>query len=257
MNDALRIGSLWNDLMTALQFLTRLPVPAPPYEEGSLAHAVKFFPLVGAIVGGGAAALYLIISVHFPIPVTATVVLVYLVCITGCFHEDALADAADAFGGGANREHVLLILRDSRIGSYGGAALSLSLLARFTLLSSIASPQFVAVVIAAHTLCRWTTLPLSFFLPSAHNLESQKGQGSRIAHLASAGSLVVGTLFSFLLAAWLLRWRSVGPIASVIAITCLSGVYYKRRIGGVTGDCFGATNQLAEIAVYLCGVWTA
>jgi adenosylcobinamide-GDP ribazoletransferase len=69
--------------------------------------------------------------------------------------------------------------------------------------------------------------------------------------------LWIGTLISLGIVGLVLRWASVAPVVAAGAITLLSGMYYKKRIGGVTGDCFGATNQLAEIAVYVCGVWNA
>jgi adenosylcobinamide-GDP ribazoletransferase len=216
---------------------------------------VKFFPAVGVLAGGSAAILYLLLAPHLPALVTAALVLSYLVCLTGCFHEDGLADVADGFFGGRDRNHVLSILRDSRIGSYGGAALALSLLSRMVLIASLAPARIVPVLIAAHVLCRWTTLPLSYFLPPART-GGAEGQGARIAKLTGTGSLIFGTLFSVALTVLLLRWRSIAPLIVATAITLFSGLYYKRRIGGITGDCFGATNQLTEIAVYVCGVWT-
>jgi adenosylcobinamide-GDP ribazoletransferase len=99
---------------------------------------------------------------------------------------------------------------------------------------------------------------LSYFLSSARNSDSEHvdGQGARIARLTSTGTLVGGTIFSFIIVAFLLKAHAIGPILSAIALTSLTGLYYKRRIGGVTGDCFGATNQLSEISVYLCGAWS-
>jgi adenosylcobinamide-GDP ribazoletransferase len=240
-----------------VQFLTRIPVPELPYEPDSLARAVKFFPLVGVLVGGGAALLHRLIASHLARPVAAFVVLVYLVLITGCFHEDGLADTADSFGGW-NREQILLILRDSRIGTYGGAALALSLIGRLLLIASLPLEQVSHYLIAAHVLCRWTTLPLSYFLDSARTPEAgpESGQGARIARLTSAGSLAAGTVFSFAVAVFLLRSDALAPILAAVVLTLITGAIYRRRIGGVTGDGFGATNQLAELGVYLCGAWT-
>ena len=248
----------WSEFISALQFLTRIPVPSQPYVVDSLARSVKFFPLVGVVVGGGAALLHLLIAPHLPRAIAALLVLLYLVLVTGCLTEDGLADAADGFGGGRDREQILLILRDSRIGSYGAAALTLSLLCRLLLISSLPIIQVAPYLIAAHVLCRWTTVPLSYCLPAARpkGADGSDGQGARIASLTSAGTLAGGTLFSFAAAAILLRSHAIAPIVCVTALTLLTGLYYKRRIGGITGDCFGATIQLAEIGVYLCGAWT-
>jgi len=165
-----------------------------------------------------------------------------------------LSDTADAFGGGWNREEVLTIMRDSRIGSFGALALILSVLGRFLLLSIIPVNRLTALVISAQILCRWTTLPLSYFLRPARERD---GQGARIAQRLSLASLLMGTLLSLAMVFYLMRREFWIPVLVALVTTALSGVYYFRRIGGVTGDCFGATNQLTEIAVYFCGVWTA
>jgi adenosylcobinamide-GDP ribazoletransferase len=102
-------------------------------------------------------------------------------------------------------------------------------------------------------LCRWSTLPLSYYLPPARESE---GQGARIAKLTSTSSLIIGSIITIVPVAVALRRAAIAPVLSAIAIPLLSSFFYMRRFGGITGDCFGATNQLTEIAVYLCGVWT-
>jgi adenosylcobinamide-GDP ribazoletransferase len=247
----------WSEFLSAIQFLTRIPVPSQPYEVDSLSRSVKFFPLVGVVVGGSAALLHILLAPHLPRLISALLALVYLVLVTGCLQEDGLADVADGFGGGRSREQILLILRDSRIGSYGAAALTLSLLSRLLLLASIPITLVAPYLITAHVLCRWTTLPLSYFLPAARpgTAEGVDGQGARIARLTTKSTLIGGTIFSFATAALLLRTHAIAPVIVATSLTLLTGFYYKRRIGGITGDCFGATIQLAEIGVYLCGAW--
>lgn len=248
-----------SDLLAAVQFLTRIPIHNLRYDPNSLSRAVKFFPIVGLAIGSAAALLHQLLTPHLPRLLTALLVVAFLVSITGCLHEDGLADTADGFGGGSSREQVLAILKDSRIGSYGGVALTLSLLARVLLLASLPLTQILQYLIAAQVLCRWTTLPLSYFLASARSLEGQAGtgQGARIAKLTTRGTLIVGSIFSLAICTFALRTHAAAPIAATMLVTTLSGLYYQRRIGGVTGDCFGATNQLAEIAVYVTGAWVA
>ncbi len=241
-----------NDFLVAIQFLTRLPVPRVRFDPDSLSRAAKFFPVVGLMIGLGAAVVQRIAAPHLSRPLVALVVLVFLVLITSGLHEDGLADTADGFGGGWTREQVLTILRDSRIGSFGALALVLSVLARFLLLSSLPVNRFTTFVVSAHVLCRWTTLPLSYFLPPARESD---GQGARIAQKLSSTSLLVGTLLSFGIVFYFMRTAFWIPVLVALVITALSGLYYFRRIDGVTGDCFGTTNQLTEIAVYFCGVW--
>jgi adenosylcobinamide-GDP ribazoletransferase len=144
-------------------------------------------------------------------------------------------------------------MKDSRIGTYGGTALALSLLARYVLLATLPLEHFAAYVISAHVLCRWSSLPLSYFLPPARE---QTGQGARIAKLTSFPSLLIGSVFSIAVVVFALRWSALTPLLAATIVVILSGWLYIRKINGITGDCFGATNQLTEIAVYFCGVWS-
>lgn len=243
---------LLQDLLVAFQFLTRLPVPGLAFHPNSLSRSVKFFPVVGLATGLAGSGLQRVLAPHLSRPLAALLVLVFFVLVTGGFHEDGLADAADGFGGGWNREQMLTIMRDSRIGSFGAIALALSLLARFILLSSLPLNRFAPYVISAHVLCRWSTLPLSYFLPSAR---VEEGQGVRIAQKTSLASLILGTGISIAVVAFLTRSTCWIPILTASVVTILSGFYCWRRLRGVTGDCFGATNQLTEIAICFCGVW--
>ncbi len=253
MNAMQQIRRLSNEIVVAFQFLTRIPMPSIAFEADALSRATKFFPLVGLVVGSGAVLLQKMLILHLSRQLVALIVLIYLVLITGCLHEDGLADTADGFGGGRTKDQILAILKDSRIGSYGATALVLSLLARYLLLVSLPIGHFAAYVISSHVLGRWSSLPLSYFVPPAHERD---GQGARIAKLTSLATLTFGSIFSFAAVAFALRWSAVAPVLVAIFTFAVSGWFYARKIGGVTGDCFGATNQLTEIAVYFCGVWT-
>jgi adenosylcobinamide-GDP ribazoletransferase len=251
MQDVRRLGV---DVIVSFQFLTRIPMPSTTFTSDSLPRAVKFFPLVGLVVGSGAVLVQKILISHMARPLVALAVLIFLVVITGCLHEDGLADTVDAFGGGWTKDQILFIMKDSRIGSYGATALTLSLLARYLLLAALPIEHFAAYVISAHVLCRWSSLPLSYFLPPGREQDSQ---GARIAKQTSMSSLIFGSAFSLSIVIYALRRASISPLMIAVLVAALSGWFYVRKIGGVTGDCFGATSQLTEIAVYLCGVWTA
>lgn len=241
-----------HDLVLAFQFLTRIPLPGKHHGHGGLSGAIKFFPVVGLVIAMGAIGLRRILSNHLPPLVVATLVLAYLVVITGGFHEDGLADSADGFGGGWTKEKMLEIMRDSRIGSFGALAIGLSLLARYSLLSSLSTARFSSYVIVAHVLCRWTTLPLSFFMQPART----EGQGAGVMR-ASALSLAIGTVIALAICYLSMHIAFWLPLAVAGVVTVTTAAYYQKQIGGITGDCFGATNQLTEIAIYICGVWIA
>jgi adenosylcobinamide-GDP ribazoletransferase len=242
------------DLVVAFQFLSRLPLPHLDIDPDSLARSVMFFPVVGLAVGLGGAGLQHLLAPHLSRPVAALLVLLFFILVTGALHEDGLADAADGLSSGRSREQMLAIMRDSRTGAFGAIAVTLSLLARFSLLASLPLSRFAPYVISAHVLCRWTALPLSHFLEPARR---EDGQGARIAQKTSRSSLIIGTSISVVIVALLTCRTSWMPMLAASAVAILSALYYRKRLGGITGDCFGATNQLTEIAVYFCGVWNA
>jgi adenosylcobinamide-GDP ribazoletransferase len=252
------LAMIRDDFFAAVQFLTRIPTPGFSYRADSLASAAKFFPVVGLILGATAAVVHSVLAPHLPRSITALFVITFLVLLTGGLHEDALADAADGFGGGWNREQVLLIFKDSRIGSHGAAALTLGLVARLGLVASLPLAEVSGVLVGALVLSRWSILPLSFYLPSAragHSEGGDSGQGARLARMTSLATLIVGSLIALVIVAFVLRRQAVAAIVAALIVTFATGTYYRRRIGGVTGDCFGATVQLVEIVVLLMGVW--
>jgi len=177
--------------------------------------------------------------------------LIYFVLVTGGLHEDGLADAADGFGGGWTKERVLAIMRDSNIGSFGALALGFSLLARFVFLTSLPAMGCHGVVLAGQVLNRWAMLPLAYWLPPARYGD---GQGARMARKTSTTSLAAGTVFMLIIVSIACGLASVLMVIGACGVAALSGAYYRRRIGGVTGDCLGATCQVTECAVYLTGV---
>ena len=243
------------DFLVAVQFLTRVTTPRLDFTPDALARSVIYFPLVGLLIGGSAALVLHLLAAHLARPVVALAIVAYLVLLTGALHEDGLADAADAFGGGWTRERILVILRDSRIGSYGAIALILSLAARILLLNTMPSGNVIGYLVAAQVLCRWTTLPLSTFLPPARS--DSDGQGARLAQRTTLLTLYLGSVLTLIIVAVTLRLHAFAPILATCAVALITGRFYQYKINGVTGDCFGATNQLAEIAVYLCGAWAA
>jgi adenosylcobinamide-GDP ribazoletransferase len=237
--------------VSAVQFLTRLPVPAGDFHQEDLAKSLVFFPVVGLILAAGGVLLRFGLSAHLGNAVVVLSILVYLVLVTGALHEDALADAADGFGGGWDKEQILMIMHDSRIGSYGAIAIVFSLLGRFVLLTEIPQAKFAAYFIAGQVLSRWTPLPLSFFLLPAR---VDAGQGSRVAQKVSWLTLIIGTVLAGGIAAFFLKGAIWWVASAAVFVTAAAGFYFQKRLGGITGDCLGATIQLAEIGVYLTEV---
>ena len=118
----------WAILLLAVQFLTRLPVPASAgFTPERLTAATRYYPLVGALIGGLVAVVYGVALLAWPPLVAVILSIAASLLLTGAFHEDGLADMFDGVGGGLTRERALEIMKDSRIGTYGAAALILAL----------------------------------------------------------------------------------------------------------------------------------
>lgn len=237
--------------LLAIQFLTRLPVPRRlATTEEELGRAAAFFPLVGIIVGGGAATVFVLTKRVAPLSVAVLLAIGFAAFITSGFHEDGLADTFDGLGGGWTRDRALEIMRDSRIGTYGSLALIFLILGKYTFLTALEPRQIWRWLIVAHAASRWTVLPLCMWLPYAR----VEGQGKLVARQINLSALVVGSV-TFLLILILLPWRIALVTLIVTAITVLfSGLYFKRRLGGITGDCLGAVNQITEVVLYFMAV---
>ena len=240
--------------LLAVQFLTRLPVPnrlATTEEE--LGRATAFFPLVGVIVGGSTAGVYLLALRVVSVPVAVAVALAFATFITSGFHEDGLADTFDGLGGGWTKDRALEIMRDSRIGTYGALALIFLILGKFVILTELGSEQVWRWLIVAHVAARWTVLPLCRWLPYAR----PEGQGKLVAKQITSTALSIGSL-TFLVTLLLFPWpTALIALAVTFVVTFLSGLHYKRRLGGITGDCLGATNQITELLLYLTAIVSA
>src|SRR6266478_1047692 len=235
----------------AIQFLTRLPVPQPlNSSETDIGKAAAFFPLVGVIVGGGAAFVLVMLQRVLPIPASVFFAIVFAALITNGFHEDGLADSFDGFGGGWTKDRVLEIMRDSRIGTYGTLALIFVILGKLTFLSLLTPGQIWRWLIVAHTASRWTILPLCACFTYAR----AEGQGKLVAKQVGILEITIGT-FTLLLVFILLPWQeALAALLVTTLVTLLSGLYFRARLQGITGDCLGATNQVTEVGLYMTAV---
>jgi adenosylcobinamide-GDP ribazoletransferase len=241
---------LTRDLHVALSFCTRLPVPhAVPATGADVARACWGLPIAGALVGAiGALVYWLAVWLALPAFPAAALAVAATVLATGALHEDGLADVADGFGGGANRERKLEIMRDSRIGTYGACALVLSLLLRISAIADLTQPTLVAsALLAAHIGARAVMPAVMWFVPPA------KPDGLS----ASAGlPPVAGVVIAAILGAIALG-VGLGPGSGAIALlSVLIGAAVVARlsiaqIGGQTGDVLGAVEQVSEILILL------
>jgi adenosylcobinamide-GDP ribazoletransferase len=233
----------------ATGFLTRIPVAAALPEDGQLADAAWAFPLVGAGVGAVAGAVLLVAQLLGlgPWPRALLAVLTGLV-LTGALHEDGLADTADGLCDGGDRETRLAIMRDSRLGTFGGLALIVSVGLRASALAQLDEAFYGGLaLIAAHALSRGL-LPAVMRLLQPARADGLGAGAGRPAAGAAGIAAAVGAAICFLA---LGPWR--GAFASLLAVLAVTGaaVVARRRLGGYTGDVLGACQQVAEIAVLL------
>jgi adenosylcobinamide-GDP ribazoletransferase len=239
-------------LAASVAFLTRLPMPRALLEEqGAFARAAMWFPVVGAIVGGIEAGVFVAAARLWSTTVAVVLAVGAVVIATGALHEDALADAADGFGGGKTRERVLEIMKDSRVGSFGVVALLLVMAAKLATLDAIArdgAASFTRAVIVAHVLARWSALPLLAALPYVRGIT---GIGNSFADDGRMSRAVIGTVMSITLTTLIAPSAAFLCVIAASFVTISCGVYFRRRIEGVTGDCLGSVNQIVELLCYL------
>jgi len=250
-----RLRGLASDLRIGVLFCTRLPVPHPdPIDGSDVARASWALPVAGALVGALGALVYWIAQrAGLPAALATALALAATMAATGCLHEDGLADTADGFGGGKDRERKLEIMRDSRIGTYGACALALAIILRWSALASIADASAAAMaLIAAHAAARAPLPAFMRLVPSARSdgLGAGTGRPPRASVAAAAGLGLIALL-------------GLGPVAAIVSLVLLAaaGIVMAwlsvRQIGGQTGDVLGALEQINEILILLTVVAVA
>lgn len=255
-------------------FLTRIRVP-PTVDHSSayLREAPRYFPVVGWIVGAVSALFYLLGTRFVSTDAGVMAAIVAGVLVTGAFHEDGFADVCDGFGGGWTKEKILGIMKDSRIGAYGAIGLIVMLGTKFILLREL--PAFTPSL-SAEAAGFWTTAPWNVFydhryaivailcahslgrlmpvlvmqLSSYSGLTDRSKSGAMTGQRMSTGGVIAAVVFALAPFAFL-SWHYLLVIAPVLYATFELNRYFKRWIGGYTGDCLGAIEQVSEILIYL------
>jgi adenosylcobinamide-GDP ribazoletransferase len=247
----------WQLFLVALQFFTRLPVPEiRDFSNDMLNASARYFPLVGIVVGLlSALGLWLAAQV-FPMPVAALIAIAVSILVTGAFHEDGLADTFDALGGAVPRERALVIMKDSRIGTYGAVALLISQLLRWQALVILPLNIAVIVLIASHAAARAGAVSLMASLPYVRDTDDSKSKP--IAQDLSLGNLLIACLFGvlpifvfsivYLRTVWMLM---VSGLLMIMLVRFYCAYWFKKRLGGYTGDALGCCEQFGEIGFLL------
>lgn len=249
--------------LVATQFLTRLPVPArESFQPNWLAQSARYFPLVGVLVGGVNVGVWWLLGHWFSAAVTVGLMLAVSLLFTGAFHEDGFADACDGFGGGTTQDRILAIMKDSRIGAYGAIGICVMLGLKWTSYVSIPAAAFPLIVIGAHMLSRWCACGLIWRLRYVRSEDDSKirpladNLGGRDWTLSGVVGALAVAPFAFLGdLPHDIVWRALGAAVAASAITAVVvALYFRKRIGGYTGDCLGAVQQLTELAFLLAAL---
>ncbi|WP_219116612.1 adenosylcobinamide-GDP ribazoletransferase [Janthinobacterium sp. UMAB-56] len=238
----------------ALQFFTRLPIPrwvgfAPDW----LQHASRYFPLVGVVVAATSGAVYLLASWLLPSTMAVLLAVAAGIYLTGAFHEDGFADMCDGFGGGLTRERVLEIMKDSRIGAYGAIGIVCLLAIKCAALASLPPAALVTTLFVAHPLSRLAAVSLIWLMDYARD----EGKAKPMAQEMTTAEFFIAAVCALLPAIacgvlGILDWAAL-----VLAIMAAAGSAFwlgrkcQHRLQGYTGDCLGAVQQVAEVAIYL------
>jgi len=241
--------------LIAIGYFTRLPIPGwVGFSAFELNRATRYFPLVGALVGGWSALVLWGAAYLLPWSVAVLLSMLTSLILTGAFHEDGLADSADGFGGGWGTPQILTIMKDSRIGTYGATALLMALLLKFSTLSALGAQALFALPLV-HLLSRVPPLLIMAFMRYVREDDSTRAkpvaEGLRTTEWMTGLGLGIGGLLMAL------QWGCISPLRglSLVLATGLAGLlcarYFHARIAGYTGDALGAAQQVCELTGYV------
>ena len=242
---------------TALQFFTRLPIPGwVGFDPAWLNQASRYFPLVGVVVAVITAATYALAAWLLPAPVAVILATAAGIYATGAFHEDGFADMCDGFGGGMTPERVLEIMKDSRIGAYGAIGTICMLGLKLTTLAMLPPLAAIGALLVAHPLSRLMATSLIWRLDYAR----AEGKAKPLAQKMSSTEFLIAATTAVIpaLAVIALRWLPAAALLAGVVTAAIATFWlarkFVRRIGGYTGDCLGAVQQVSEVMFYLCAL---
>lgn len=247
---------------TALMFYTRIPCPKNiTHDPTYLNKATRYFPLIGWIVGAiGAIVFVATYKLFDSVELSILLSLVANILTTGAFHEDGFADVCDGFGGGWTKEKILKIMKDSAIGAYGAIGLVLLFAIKFFAIKEVIDTDLndtlillecLMTFIMVHALSRLTAISIIF--TTEYVREDELSKSKPIAKQNTWKEILGAFVFGLAPVTYLffLSWKFVFILIPLIILRFFAIRYFKKWIGGYTGDCLGAVQQLAEVIIYL------
>ena len=240
-------GGLLLRFRLAISFLTIVPVKISDADESDVAASMAFFPLVGALMGLAFALEDRVLAFAFGPVLRSALLVLSMVLLSGAVHLDGLADTADALGAGRDRERALDILRDSRIGAFGAIALFFALGLKTLVLSSMYGRTRIATLILAPALARWALVAVTYQLEYLRS----NGAGSSMLGRFDARNLTIASMIAILGVIVFHSLHVLIGYAIAVAATIAMRSFYRRWLGGVTGDLIGACGEIVEVLVML------
>jgi len=249
--------SLKNELIyfaTALMFFTRIPVPFKvPYSSDIMNKSQKYFSWVGLLVGLINAVVFYISLKLFNLEIAIVVMMISNVLLTGAFHEDGFTDVCDSFGGGYGKEKIMTIMKDSRVGAYGAIGIILLFALKFFSIKELATADVIrtlAIIILAHTSSRFMAGTMIYTHKYVTDIDVSKSKP--LAHQPLDRISLFISFMAVLVAFSLIPdWRLIFALMITYLGKIYLGWYFKKHIGGYTGDCLGTVQQVCEVLFYL------
>jgi adenosylcobinamide-GDP ribazoletransferase len=239
---------------TALMFYSRIPCPKwVDHSATFLNLSTRYFPLIGWIVACITLLVFQLSHFIFSLEISVILSMVAGVLTTGAFHEDGFADVCDGFGGGWTKEKIMLIMKDSRVGTYGVVGLIFIFLIKFQVLAQLASNSFLifsVIIFASHSVSRLAAVTIIF---SSQYAREEDGKAKPLATQISKRTLLIAIAIGLLplIALCYIDYLFVIAVVPMTLITIYMRWYFTKWIGGYTGDCLGATQQVNEVVFYL------
>tara|TARA_R110002167_G_scaffold149736_3_gene343196 strand:+ start:13978 stop:14817 length:840 start_codon:yes stop_codon:yes gene_type:complete len=258
----------WHLLLLAVSFFTRIPVKLKvDVTANMLNQASRYFALVGVFIGVGSALVFYLAASVMPVELALLIAMATSVFLTGAFHEDGWADVWDGFGGGWTVENKLNIMKDSRLGTYGAAALFFILMIKYQTLLALLNTSMVgdnvisaalpsevmsmlSIFLLGHCLSRVLATSLIADMPyvSEDVTSKVKPLAQDLSNSSYLTLLVTGAVIIVFTLSFSIAWKLI----AILFITrwCLKR-WFTQQLGGYTGDCLGAAQQLSEVVIYL------
>ncbi|PRX29859.1 cobalamin-5'-phosphate synthase [Orenia metallireducens] len=237
-----------NSFLIAVQFISRIPVKKElDYNDKALAKSMIYYPLIGILFGGILVLIDYLASIYFGQLVTSSLLLMAMVLLTGGIHLDGLMDSCDGLLSGRKKDRILEIMRDSRVGAFGVIGLVTLFLLKFSLLVELPSNHKIAILLFFPTISRWAIVYAAFNYPYAR----KSGLGKVYAENLKFRDLLIVNIWTLLLGVVLFQFRGLIIFLLVRLMTIIIAKSITKKIDGLTGDNYGAINEIVEVFAIL------